>query len=92
MSFTRQDETRKVAGRELQFFTVPVGSGRWVFGGCRNAGGYATIEDAMVEAEGQLTGKLQGRLAMESGQPWAKAKDHNAYWRTVIEPLTSQGW
>lgn len=87
----RHQETRTVAGQEIDFFTVPVGSGRWVFSGCGSVGGYATIEDALVVAEAQLTGKIQGRLAATAGHRVAK-RDHERYYREHISPLDSKGW
>jgi len=59
--------------------------GRWVFPGSRNAGGYATMEDAKVEAELQIANKYQGGLNTAKVLP----KDHRAS-VAILVPLMNR--
>lgn len=76
----------EIAGTVIKFFIN--GGGRWVFAGCRTAGGYLTLEHAQVEADAQLTGLYQGPLNPEGTQidDWASAR----FYRQTLKPLQAK--
>lgn len=79
-------EVRTVAGTEVTFAdAAPLD--RWVFAGSINPGGYLTVEDAMVEAEAQLEGRLQGRLAAEAGHTDVPQRTHRQTWDREVAPV-----
>lgn len=83
-----ESQYRKIGSIDVRFWPGGPG-GRWVFTGSRNAGGYATVDDAAVEATGQITGKLQGLLARSLGHAPTTA-EHRRYWREHIDPLATR--
>lgn len=83
-------EYRQIGSLEIRFFQSGP-QNRWVFAGSINPGGYATVDDAAVEAAAQIEGHLRGRLSAQLGR-LPKQRDHASYWRQHIEPLASKGW
>lgn len=83
-----ESQFRRIGSVDVRFWPGGPG-GRWVFTGSRNAGGYATVEDAMVEATAQVEGKAQGLLAHSLGRVVTTA-DHRRFWREHIDPLVAK--
>lgn len=81
-------ESRQIGSTDIRFWQGGP-QGRWIFAGSINAGGYLTIEDAMVEATAQIDGKLRGRISATLGN-MPKQRDHTAYWRANLEALASR--
>lgn len=70
------EQTRIIAGEPVRFFQA---GGRWVFKGCRNPGGYLTVEDAEVEVRLQLNNRYTGSLNTAEVDP----KHHRASVKTL---------
>jgi hypothetical protein len=81
-------EFRQIGSTEIRFWQGGP-QGRWIFAGSINAGGYLTIEDAMVEAVAQVDGKLRGRISATLGK-LPKQRDHAAYWQANLETLANR--
>ncbi|MEV4078735.1 hypothetical protein AB0J43_00385 [Nonomuraea fuscirosea] len=77
-------------GEAVTFTALRIGGlRRWIFAGCLTAGGYASWQDAAVEAKLQLTGQTQGELAAARGHEVPK-NVHRANWAKHLERLTSK--
>ncbi|MEU4229422.1 hypothetical protein AB0F17_34440 [Nonomuraea sp. NPDC026600] len=84
--------TETIDGETVTFRALSIGGiRRWIFTGCITAGGYASWQDAAVEAKLQLTGQTQGRLAAQRGHH-VERKVHRANWTKHLTPLTEKGY
>ncbi|MFI7641870.1 hypothetical protein [Nonomuraea sp. NPDC049400] len=81
----------RIDGKLVRFHTISVdGIRRWRFSGCNVARGYATWQDAAVEAELQLAGKVRGPLAAARGHIVDQAV-HRANVRQQLAALRTKG-
>ena len=73
---------KNIEGTEVRFYQA---AGRWVFSGSRAAGGYATADDAEVEARLQITNRYRGGLNTDR-VPFRSHREGVS----ILEPLWSR--
>lgn len=81
-------EFRQIGSQDIRFWQGGP-EGRWIFAGSINAGGYLTLEDAVVEATAQVNGQIRGRISATLGK-LPKLADHRAYWKANLEKLAGR--